>query len=234
MPRVQFSNVLPLISFPPIVALVLASICTVPASASTIIYADAFESSSGVWGNELGNWTTSGGSYYAQIPSNDPLTYSLLPFIVTDFAVEVDLNGPTDGGIYLRASADRNNAVLLMFGGIGHTGTGLYWHVGPDYETIVNPTPQGLFTHDERIHLRIVVIGNVYQAFLNGSPNPVTTLVDNTVGSGRVGLYDYTGAAGGQSFDNFVLEVVPEASTLAMALIGLGLVAFGKRRRCKL
>jgi hypothetical protein len=226
--------VLPLIRLSPIVALALAAICAGPASASMIIYADPFDTSSALWGNEFGDWTTSEGSFYSQSPTNDPLTYSLLPFIVTDFAVELDIGGPNDGGIYLRANPDRSNAVLLMFGGIAHTGTGLYWHVGPDYETIVNPTSEGLFTHDDRIHLRIVVTGNVYQVFLNGSPNPVTTLVDNSVSSGRVGLYDFTGAAGGQTLDNFVLETVPESSTLAMAIVGLGLVAIGRARRRKL
>lgn len=232
MPQAQLPHV-SLIRLLP-TALALVAICAGSASASTIIYADSFETSSGLWGNELGDWTTGGGAYYAQSPSNDPLTYSLLPFILADFAVEVDLSGPNDGGIYLRASADRNRAVLLMFGGIAHTGTGLYWHIGPDYSMIVNPTPQGLFTRLDKIHLRIVVSGNRYQVFLNGGTSPITTLVDNSVSSGLVGLYDLTGTGGGQTFDNFVLETVPEASTFVMAMIGLGLVAIGKRGRRKL
>ena len=218
----------------PIVAFALAAICAGPASALTIIYSDAFDTTEAEWGNQLGDWTTSGGSYYAQNPSNNPLTYSLLPYTVTDFTVELNISGPNDGGIYLRANADRSRGVLLIFGGLAHTGTGLYWHIGPDYETIVNPTPQGLLSHDTTAHLRIVVTGNLYEAYLNGGTDPVTSLIDNSVSSGYIGLYDLTGGFGGQTFDNLVLAAaVPEASTVMMAIIGLGLVVIAKIPRRK-
>ena len=43
-------------------------------------FTDNFSSPSPLWSNLVGNWTGSGGIYFAQAPSNNPLTYSGLPF----------------------------------------------------------------------------------------------------------------------------------------------------------
>ncbi len=54
------------------------------------------------WGNEVGNWTASGGTYAAQAPANNPATYTSLPFTLTDFSFDVDVNKLKDGGVWLQ------------------------------------------------------------------------------------------------------------------------------------
>jgi hypothetical protein len=58
-------------------------------------FTDNFSSPSPLWSNLVGNWTGSGGIYFAQAPSNNPLTYSGLPFDFTNsnLQVTVTVNG---------------------------------------------------------------------------------------------------------------------------------------------
>lgn len=84
----------------------------------------------------------------------------------------------------------------------------------------------GVFTPGQNYHLTIQVLGNTYQAFVNGTLK--TTLVNGTYTSGRVGLYDFSpGAAANQTinqtFDNVVITV-PEPATIS--ILGVGVVMF--------
>lgn len=197
-----------------------------PVSAS-VIFSDDFDSgASPLWGNQFGNWTASGGVYFAQSPTNSPLTFSLLPFVVDDAIVDVDVNGASDGGIWLRANADRSTGVILIVGGQSHSGRGLYWHIGPNYGTILNPSAS-LFNQGDNVHVQIVVSGDTYAAYLNGSATPATTLVTSSVASGFVGLYDFTGHAFGrqQDFDNFVLSTAAVPEPFSALLTASGVIA---------
>ena len=87
---------------------------------------------------------------------------------MADAAGEVQAAGAVvwrvrDGGIWLR-SRDNRNGVLLVTGGAGGTGTGLYWHVVQDgsYGPALNPSASGLFNTGDTIHLRVEVHGNQY------------------------------------------------------------------------
>lgn len=214
-------------------ALLLAS----QAWAGSVSFFDDFNNgASPLWGNELGNWTAQGGGYYAQNPSNSPPTYSLLPWQLSDFTINLDVNGVSDGGVWLRSDASTQNAVLLVIGGFSHSFTGFYFHTiengnysGPYAEV------GGLFNQGDNIHVTIVVTGNEYDVFLNGSPNPVTSFTYDVLTGGQVGLYDYTGHGYygiDTSFDNFDLQ--GEASTpepVSLTLLGGGAaIAFLRRK----
>lgn len=206
-----------------------------------VIFTDDFNSGpSPQWGNESGSWTAAGGVYSATTPANWPDARSVLPFVLSDFIVEFDINDIGDGGILLRGSSDGENGVLLITGGYGwgfnnmgpFSGNSLYWHqrVGGVSAPPENPV-NNLFTPgvtDAR--LRVEVSGDTYSVFLSGNPNPITTLTTNFFSSGRVGLYDFSS----QTFDNLVLSVpdpVPEPSALLLATTATVLMMLGARRR---
>ena len=173
-------------------------------------FSDQFDSGvSGEWGNEVGDWIADNGTYRAQNPSNNPSTYSSLPYDLTNFTLDVDVNNLQDGGIWLRASGPDGetprNGVLLITGGGWTGGTGLYWH------TVTNGSYSGGLAQVNNLfdpgvsnaHLHIVVAGDTYQVYVNGSDTPATTLVTDQFASGRVGLYDNSDV---QTFDNVVLK----------------------------
>ncbi len=192
------------------------------------------------WGNEHGNWKADGG-YFAQSPTNSPATYSSLPWLFTNVVIEVDVRDVSDGGIFVRSIWDpvdnkAINGVLLLIGGNGHTGRGLYWH---KFENKVDTgliNKSGiLFSQGDDIHVKLEVKGNIYRAYVNGQTTPATTFVYDKLAMGYVGLYDFTGDEYGhhQRFDNFQLTVavVPIPGALFLVGTGLfGLVAFGRRR----
>jgi hypothetical protein len=74
-------------------------------------------------------------------------------------------------------------------------------------------------------HIHIEVSGNTYSAFVNGSLTPATTLTTSLFSSGQVALYDNSA----QSFDNFVLQTVPEPSASLLIVIGVA-GAYCKRK----
>lgn len=216
--------------------LLFSVFCVAGANAAALFY-DSFDSgASALWGNQSGNWVTNQGAYYASSPNRAPNGASLLPFDISDFIVDVDVKGASDGGVWLRSNTNRTAGVLLVVGGRGHSGTGLYWHVGPDYSTIVNESP-GLFNQGDDIHVQVKVSGDTYSAYLNGSSTPATTLVTNTAGSGAVGLYDFTGQThGNQAFDNFEVSTVtavpePSSALLAGTVLAVALAGMLARRR---
>lgn len=203
---------------------VLGTATLAPAS----LFFDDFDSgASAQWGNQRGSWFAAGGVYDSQFPSNSPVTYSDVPYLLTDFSVDVDINALQDGGIFLRSdfNGGSESGVLLVTGGFLGTGTGLYWHVvqNGSYSGILNSVG-GLFVPGvSNAHIRVEVVGNTYSAYVNGSNVAATTLVDNTFASGRAGLYDFSN----QTFDNFDLNVVPEPAGLA--LLGVGVVSVWRR-----
>ena len=186
---------------------------------SQVIFSDNFQGGpSSSWSNLRGAWVASNGVYIATQPNNNPATFSGLPFGLQNFRIDVDINQVADGGVWLRSDASGTNGVLLVTGGNGwgsgsrggNAGSSLYWHVLTDanynnppklneaFNVITNP---GV----ENIHLRVEVVGNQYSAFINGSTNATTSLVDTntTYASGYVGLYDFSQ----QTFDNFLLQI---------------------------
>jgi hypothetical protein len=218
-------------------SLVLALFALPLGAQAQVIFSDNFNAgASPLWGNQSGNWAASGGVYNAQNPF--AIDYTSLPFTLTDFAVDVDINDVADGGLWLRSDASGQNGILLVTGGNGWgfgsrsslAGRSLYWHViqngsiSPQLNEV-----DGLFTPEvSDIHLRIEVIGNVYAAYLNGSSTPVTSLTNSLFPNGEAGLYDFSS----QTFDNFTLSQVPEPSSLALLLIGsFGFFMLKKRLR---
>jgi hypothetical protein len=214
-----------------LVALTFATLGPAHARAG-IIFSDNFNTgASPLWGNEVGSWFAAGGVYDSQFPSNNPPTYTGLPFVLSDFSIDVDVNLLQDGGIWLR-SAGNTNGVLLVTGGHLGTGTGLYWHVvtNGSFSGILNEVT-GLFTPGvSNAHIRVEVSGNSYSAFVNGSATAATTLTTGAFATGRVGLYDFSN----QTFDNVVVAVpdvaaVPEPSSLILFTIGfVGIVGRGR------
>jgi hypothetical protein len=186
-----------------------------------VVFTDNFDTgASSLWSNLRGAWFSANGVYDASQPQNVPPTFTGLPFILQNFAVDVDINQVADGGIWLRCDASGTNGVLLVTGGNGwgsgnrggNAGRSLYWHVitpanwssppilNEAFNVIANP---GV----DNVHLRVEVVGNLYSVFVNGSTNATTSLLEtnNTYSSGHVGLYDFSS----QTFDNFVLQIPP-------------------------
>jgi hypothetical protein len=195
--------------------------CAALAPAQTL-FSDNFNAgASPQWSNERGAWVASGGAYAATQPSNAPPTLTTVPYVVGDCDVEVDVIDVIDGGIWMHVDQGAQNGVLLVTGGYAQTGTGFYWHTvtGGSYSPILNPTGP-LFAQMDDLHLRITARGATYALYLNGNPQPVTTLTLPQARTGVVGLYDY--AAGAESFDNFVLSAACyancDASTTAPVL----------------
>jgi hypothetical protein len=182
-----------------------AALSTLPMPAAIIFQDDFASGPSPLWGNESGAWTTSGGGYYAIEPNNNPCAYSSLPFNLTAFSVDFDINSVSDGGIFLRAQPAPGTTlgiqgVLLNFKVPGG-GPRVYWHVfyGTNATGALNLT---YLDYGATPHVHVEVIGDTYAAYINGSTVPATTLTTNVFSTGRVALYDFSG----QSFSNFVLE----------------------------
>ena len=229
-----------------ILLIMLKILLIIPLEAKSYLFQDNFESrASPLWSNSIGNWTTSGGVYYAQQPSNNPVTYTSLPFILTDFEVSFDMNNIRDGGIFLRSSFNPLNnhisGVYLVLGGFGGTGTGMYWQVSHDEIPTSLPwynEVSGLFSPGgvSDANIKIVVSGNLYSAYVNNNPIPATSFYNNEFSSGMVALYDYGVflQTERQSFDNFKLDGSPVPIPGAALLIGTGIVRLAIYRRSKL
>jgi hypothetical protein len=188
----------------------LCLVCAPGAVGAVLPFSDDFNSgASAHWGNERGNWAAVGGVYDAGAPNNNPLTASLIDIPLTSFALDVDINNVSDGGLWLRADAGAHNGILLV------TKPGqLYWHIvtADNAGSILNPANPSTGSNP---HLKVIVSGDTYWAYVNGSATPATTLTTSARSSGFAGLYDFSG----QTFDNVVL--VPEPGVMG------GLVAAG-------
>ncbi|MEI8205343.1 MAG: hypothetical protein WCG03_00535, partial [Kiritimatiellales bacterium] len=201
-------------------AAVAAIVCATNLCAQTV-FTDSFDSgASPLWSNLAGNWFATNGVYRAANPDSTPPTFTGLPFVLQNFAIDVDINKVADGGIWLRCDATTSNGVLLVTGGNGwgsgsrapNAGRSLYWHVMTPYNWSHLPIPKlneafNVFPSPGvgNVHLRVEVVGNRYSAFLNGSTNAITSLTETngTYSSGLVALYDFSE----QTFDNFVLQI---------------------------
>src|SRR5689334_9743215 len=85
---------------------------------AAVIFSDNFNSgASALWGNQSGNWTGSGGVYFAQ--NQGFVNCTAVPFNLTDYSVQLDIKSVADGGIWLRSDGSGNNGVLLITGGDG-------------------------------------------------------------------------------------------------------------------
>jgi hypothetical protein len=202
--------------------------------AGTIFFDNFNSGASASWSNTYGNWVATNGVYYAQTPPNPP-PLTLLPFDLTNFSVDVDVNTATDGGIWLRSDVSGNNALLLVTGGTLAGGDHLYWNLRQGGTYGPGLLPGGSGVQGNNIHVHVDVVGNTYTAYLNGSSTPATTLVDNTFSHGFVGLYDnsagiYNGhPSASETFDNFLLSTaVPEPASLL--LLGGGIAILIRRR----
>jgi len=216
----------------------------VAAHADTISFSDNFDNgANAAWSNApgAGSWTAAGGVYNAQIPNNNPATYSGLPFVFdgSSLTLDVDVNALADGGIWINSDGTNQNGILLVLGGDGYGpnngsqgGTAIYWHVvqnGGFSSALQRVT--GVFTPGQDYHLTVTATGNLYQAFVNGSTTAATTLTDSTFTGGRVGLYDEWGP---MTFDNFSVTgsaAVPEPGTWALMILGFGGAGAALRRR---
>ncbi|HLO39486.1 MAG TPA: GC-type dockerin domain-anchored protein [Phycisphaerales bacterium] len=181
-------------------ALAVASTCCAPALAQPI-FSDSFDNDASLlWGNERGNWSASLGRYSASIPSNNPCTFSSLPFDLADMTFECDILGADDGGIWLHANSTGTSGVLFVLAR-GQA----YWHTITNdiFSSPLNPAT-GVYSTGQNVHVRIEVVGGTYSAFINNSPTPVTTLTDGSFPSGLTGVYDFSGSL--HAFDNVVVE----------------------------
>ncbi|HPS20496.1 MAG TPA: PEP-CTERM sorting domain-containing protein [Candidatus Omnitrophota bacterium] len=209
-----------------LVLLVMTFFCG-SAYAVTLFEDDFNDGADTAWGNEIGSWNVSDGVYSAGSPSNNPPTYSSVTTLtgLTNFTLDVTVNGMLDGGIWLR-SKDSNNGVLLVTGGYGSRHSGFYWHIfenGAYSGAMGEVTIPGLL--GSNVDLKVVVDGDVYQLFVNGSDIAATTLITDKFSSGTVGLYDFSA----QTFDNFKVTATPEPAS--MALFGLGGLILAVRRK---
>lgn len=213
-----------------IMILIAASFSAASAQASVIFSDDFNNGAKGAWSNH-GNWVASGGTYNVTStnPGYIPNTFSLVNgHVLTDFRLTVDVGmgnsqDPQEGGIWLRSATSANNAgvqgVFLVF-----ARNEIYWHVVTPDESFYGPSYGQVFgaLDGSAFSLEVVVQGNLYQAYLNGNSNPITTLNTDAFSSGLAGLYS---SNLDQNFDNFVVSTVPIPAALplfgsAMAILG--------------
>jgi hypothetical protein len=186
----------------------LALLACACAARAEILFSDDFSSgASSLWGNEVGAWSANAGVYGATQPANMPNAISSLPFNLTNFSVDFDINAVGDGGIFLRSTVRPGTTfgvqgVALVLK-VPDGGPKIYWHVftnGNDASIPLNITYTDFGFNP---HVHVEVSGATYSAFLNGSSTPATTLNTSAFPSGQVALYDFSS----QTFDNFVLQV---------------------------
>ncbi len=209
-----------------------------------LLFLDDFNSGAdAAWGNQRGNWRDTGGLYDAANPDNSPITYTDVTTFatLTDFALDVDVNGLDDGGLWLRSDYNGGaiNGVLLVTGGFGGSFNGLYWHVVTNgvFSGVLNSASvSGI--QGSNVHLRVEVIGDTYSVYLDGSSIPLTTLTTSAFATGSAGLYDFSPTSGsstprGQTFDNFRLAdfvTVPEPAPFVLLLTGVMILLAGRRK----
>ena len=122
-------------------ALVALALAFAPAPAMAFKFSDNFNPPSPAWSNASGNWTASGGDYYAQQPNNNPEALSYLPYVFNDVSdrVTVTVNNLGDGGILFLAPSGKNY-LLNVLGGFGYgngargggAGNSAYWATAAD------------------------------------------------------------------------------------------------------
>jgi hypothetical protein len=232
------------------------TVASTRADADALTFTDDFSPPSTLWSNSVGNWTASGGNYYAQAPSNSPETISVLPFIFNNsgLSVTVTVNGLSDGGIRLDNDGTQNNGIVFVLGGNGYgggnrsggAGNSAYWALWQNgSSTQLLSEVDGVFTPGATYTITVLVNGNTYKAYndpdgvFDANSILLTTLVDNTFSSGRVGLYDFYPTL---SFSDF--SVTGEISTvpwprsiwaeMIFGFLGLGYMAYRQKNKSAL
>lgn len=191
------------------------------------VYRDDFNSGAQLpWISVRGNWQTLAGEYLAQAPGNLPPTATLLPAVLGDFSLEIDLLDAVDGGLWLRTNADASAGVLLVV-----QADRLYWHVIADPMT--GPYTiygQSAISPASKRRLRVTGQGPLLRVYLPGIAAAVSTLDLRTVSNppglnylrGQLGLYD--NASPGTRFDNLRLEAGTPVEVLVVGDAGNGAV----------
>ena len=180
---------------------------------TAVLFEDRFDgAASPLWQPGGGDWTVVDGRYDT---SSSFGPYNRLPLSLTDFAIELDVNQLADGGVWLRSRPSFDGdlgaeGVVLITGGFGGAGEGLYWHIddGNGLGEVLEPN-ELLSLNGDSARLRIEVRGNTFSAFVNGSQTPATILELDTnqadeFAQGFVGLYDNSD----QAFDNVLIETL--------------------------
>ena len=165
----------------------LACACSARAG---ILFSDDFSSgASSLWGNEVGAWSANGGVYAATQPANMPNAISSLPFNLTNFSVDFDINAVGDGGIFLRSTVMPGTTfgvqgVALVLK-VPDGGPKIYWHVFTNGNDASIPLNIAYTDFGPNPHVHVEVSGSTYSAFLNGSSTPAITLNTSAFASGR-------------------------------------------------
>ena len=171
---------------------------TAPAWMGPVNLTDNFSPPSALWINSTGNWTATGGDYYAQAPNSSPFALTNLPFDLTGYTLTVAVNSLGDSGILVRTNATNNQYVLLALGGEGYgqglrggnAGSSIYWADSSNPSATQNLVT-GVFTPGNTYTITVTAVGNTFSAYINGSSTPVTTFTDAVAGpAGGVALYD--------------------------------------------
>jgi hypothetical protein len=190
------------------------------------LFSDDFMSgASAQWGNEVGGWTVVSEAYDSTLPSNNPCTYTSLPYDLADFTVNFSVKGVHDGGIWLRSEDNQNGVVLVTY----HSYVYFHTVVNGEFSSRLGQSAS-IYADGDDVNFSVTVCGNSYSVYLNGGCDPVATLSTDLFTSGKVALYDFSN----QSFDNVELygTPIPEPSTAALGL-GLGAMALVALRRRK-
>lgn len=190
-------------------------------SVKGVSFSDNFSPPSALWSNTSGNWTASGGQYYAQNPHNTPPpAATLLPFDLTDFSFTVTVNSLADGGFFVGSDPALRNGILIVTGGLGYgqgqrggnAGTALYYHdITNGQYSGVNGEVDQVFTPGDNYALKVTAEGSQLEVYVNGSTTPSLDFNDPTYTHGEIGVYDDQPNIGGggsgpnQTFSNFSL-----------------------------
>jgi hypothetical protein len=203
----------------------LAASALVARSTPVVKFSDTFSSGpSPLWNNFAGNWIAANGqyTYSAQIPNNNPLTYTGLPFDLESFALSVTVNLLADCGIWLRSTEwnpDNDAFILLVLGGegygvgfrAGNAGNSVYFATSA--AAVIN-LATNVFVPGTTHTITVTAKAGTYHVYLDGSTTPVTSLVDASLTHGEVGLYDNqpntvngnSGSGPPNTFSDFRLE----------------------------
>ncbi|GAJ04283.1 unnamed protein product, partial [marine sediment metagenome] len=143
------------------------------------------------WGHEFGDWVVLNGEYTATGEPGPPMS-SILGRSFDDLVFDGDLRitkkGAAQLGIRVQdlsstgVSNVGNGILLVIFPG----GGSIYWHVIVDgVGEPQNVRPLGMRVSVEHpLHVRLEVVGDTYNAYVNGKLK--NTLVDSTYHSGKL------------------------------------------------
>jgi hypothetical protein len=238
---------------------VVLALAFAPAPAMAFKFSDKFNPPSSAWSDTSGNWTASGGDYYAQKPNNNPEAMTYLPYVFNDVSdrLTVTVNNLGDGGILFLAPKGKNY-LLSVIGGAGYgqgsrggdAGNSAYWATAAD-PTAAFDEVTGVFSPGSTYTLTIKVDDGTFTLYKGTTE--LTSYSDPGLKHFKVGLYDdqpntTTGSGFGpaQSFSNFHVSgqrgpisgtetlpaaAIPEPSTWALLILGfVGLGSAGRRQ----